>query len=110
MIMARTIWDDIVDLTVGTLAVVGAITIIRSLSNHQSRTNPQPRPYTVTDLRAETQAGFSLVDAKMEQLRNRVTALEKENARLRPFADFLENKEKETSVVTPPKPKLHLWR
>ncbi len=111
--MGRTIWDDLIDMAIGGFAVVGALSVLNALSKPQPMTNPQPRPYTLADLRAETQAGFELVDSEVQQLRDRVAVLEKENSRLRPFADFLESKQKEReqqNKIPIQKPKPHLWR
>jgi cell shape-determining protein MreC len=109
--MKRTFWDDLLDLGIGVAALAGVVAIAKTLSNHQQGIT-SPRQYTLADLRAETQAGFNLHNSEIQQLRNRVQSLEKENARLRPFADFLDEKRKEAeqSNVQTPKPKLHLWR
>jgi hypothetical protein len=110
--MRRTFWDDLVDLGIGVAAVVGVVAIANALSNPR-KTQTQPRQYAIADLRVETQAGFNMYDGQLEQLRNRIAVLEKENARLRPFADFLESKQKEVEQqkrLPIPKPKLHLWR
>ena len=110
--MSRTFRDDIVEAAVGGLAVIGALSIISAIANSRSVGNSQAKHYTLSDLRSETHAGFSLANNEIERLKNRVTLLERENARLRPFADFLEKKEKETdgTKIPIPKPKNHLWR
>ena len=110
--MKRTIWDDLVEIGIGVAAFVGVMTIANALSNPQSA-SPQHRQYTVGDLRAETKAGFGLVNNEVQQLRDRVSVLERENARLRPFADFIESRQREMekqNKLPLPKPKPHLWR
>ena len=104
--MKRTLWDDLFDLGIGAAATVGLIAIFNALSNTNQHSQLQ-------DLRTETQTGFVLLRQENAELRNRVAILERESARLRPFADFLESKQKEAEQekrILLPKPKLHLWR
>jgi hypothetical protein len=110
--MARSFWDDLADVAVVSLAAYGLATILKGLSENRSYNAVQSRPYTVQDLRTETQIALNIKDAEIEQLRKRVTVLEDESKTLRPFSEFLKRKEKEaeTAQASPSKPKLHLWR
>lgn len=110
--MARSFWDDVADVAVVGLAAIGLATVLKALSNNRPYSAIQTRPYTVQDLRTETQIALSIRDAEIEQLKKRVTTLEDENKTLRPFSEFLKRKEKEAEATQVPqsKPKLNLWR
>jgi hypothetical protein len=110
--MARSFWDDIADVAVVSLATVGLAAILKALSNNQQYPAIQPRPYTVQDLRTETQLALNIRDTEIEQLKKRVLTLEDENKILRPFSEFLTRKQREAEATQFPtsKPKMHLWR